>query len=314
MPSSTDENPLHKAGRVLKRRIAAFCAAIAVAVGILVAQAAIIERDAAFNRARTEAANPSAGFEEGVRGILNGVTGASEFLKDHIEEQEAKGEAFNLAAWKSKGPDLVSPTIDIFVVDADAKLRATTFAHDSKTVFYSDREYFLVHRDNSKLGLFIGHPVYGKLEKRMVIPVSRRLNTPDGSFAGVLVFAIDPRLLTALYRKIDLGRTGALNLFFNDGVVFGRYTSEQGFNAPLVGRKIEGTGAVADAKQGDSGTYVKNSSLDGTKRIFSWRKVAGYPLIAVAGLGEAEALADANHQAGIAMVLGTAALGLALIK
>src|SRR5882672_479864 len=90
MPSSTDENPLHKAGCVLKRRIAAFCAAIAVAVGILVAQAVLQERDAAFDRARTEAANLSAGFEEGVRGILNGVVGASEFLKDQIEEQHSE--------------------------------------------------------------------------------------------------------------------------------------------------------------------------------------------------------------------------------
>src|SRR5258706_3872198 len=314
MRSSLPGKPDYKAGQILKLRIAAFLAAIMAAICVLVAQAVIKGRDAACDRTRGEAANLSAGFEEGVQGILNGVAGTSEFLKDHIEEKEAGGEAFDLASWKSKVPELVSPTIDIFVIDARGKLRATTFAHDASPVFYSDREYFLVHRDNSKLGLFIGHPVYGKLEKRMVIPVSRRLNTPDGRFAGVLVFAIDPRLLTALYRKIDLGRTGALNLFFNDGVVFGRYTSEQGFNVPLVGRKIEGTGAVADAKHGDSGTYVKNSSLDGTKRIFSWRKVAGYPLIAVVGLREAEGLAEANHQAGIAMVLGTAALGLALIK
>src|SRR5258706_4197155 len=275
MPSSTDENPLHKAGRVLKRRIANFCAEIAVVVGILVAQAVIKERDAAFDRARTEAANPSAGFEEGVRGILNGVTGASEFLKDHIEEQEAKGEAFNPAAWKSKGPDLVSPTIDIFVIDADAKLRATTFAHDSKTVFYSDREYFLMHRDNSRLRLLIGHPIYGKLEKRMVIPVSRRLNTPDGRFAGVLIFTIEPRLLTALYRNVDLGKTGALNLFFNDGIVFARYTSETGFDASLVGRKINGLQALTEAAHGDAGAFVKSSAIEGTRRIYSWRKVAG---------------------------------------
>ena len=89
---------------MLKRRIAAFGAAIMAAICILVTQAVIKERNAAFDRVRSEAANLAAGFEEGVRGILNGVTGASEFLKDHIEEQEAKGEAFNLAVWKSKIP------------------------------------------------------------------------------------------------------------------------------------------------------------------------------------------------------------------
>src|SRR5258706_4200895 len=313
MPSSTDENPLHKAGRVLKRRIAAFCAAIGVAVGILVAQAVIIERDAAFDRARTEAANIAAGFEEGVRGILNGVTGASEFLKDHIEEQEAKGEAFNLAAWKSKVPELVSPTINITIIEADGKLGATTIQHDPIPVFFFDRDFFSAHRDKPDLGFFIGQPVFGKMLKRPVIPATRRLNTPDGHFAGVLDFTIDPRLLTALYRNVDLGKTGALELFFNDATVFARYTSKRGFDASLVGRKFEGLQSLAEAEHRESGTFVRKGRFDGTRRIYSWRKVAGFPLVGVAALGETEALADANRQARIVIGLGTVALSLLLI-
>jgi len=251
---------------------------------MLVAQAVIKEREAAFDRARTEAANLSAGFEEGVRGILNGVTGASGFLKDHIEEQEAKGEAFNLAAWKSKVPELVSPTINITIIDAGGKLRATTLEHDSIPVSYSDRDFFLAHRDNPDLGFFIGQPVFGKMSKHLVIPATRRLNTPDGHFAGVLDFTIDPRLLTALYRNVDLGKTGLLDLFFNDGTVFARYTSERGLNASLVGRKFEGLQSLAEAQHGESGIFVRKSVFDGTRRIYSWRKVTGFPLVGVAAL------------------------------
>jgi two-component system, cell cycle sensor histidine kinase PleC len=313
MQSSTDENPRSKAGRMLKRRIVAFGAAIMAAICILVTQAVIQVRNAAIEHARIEAANLSAGFEEGVRGILNGVAGASEFLKGHIEEKEAEGEAFDLVGWKRKISELVSPTINITIIDAGGKLHATTLKDDSTPVFYSDRDFFLAHRDNPDLGFLIGQPVFGKISKRPVIPATRRLNTPDGHFAGVLDFTIDPRLLTALYRNIDLGRTGALNLYFNDGTVFARYTSREGLDASRVGRKIRGLRALADAEHAGSGTYVKNSSLDGTKRIYYWRKVAGYPLIDVAGLGETEALADANRQAGIVIGLGTVALSLPLI-
>src|ERR1700720_2392918 len=152
MRSTIEENPRYKAGRMLKRRIAAFGAAIMAAICILVTQAVIKERNAAFDRVRSEAANLAAGFEEGVRGILNGVTGASGFLKDHIEEQEAKGEAFNLAAWKSKVPELVSPTINITIIDAGGKLRATTIQHDPIPVFFYDRDFFSAHRDKPDLG------------------------------------------------------------------------------------------------------------------------------------------------------------------
>src|SRR5258706_8938743 len=305
MPSSTDENPLHKAGRVLKRKFAAVWPAIAAAIGMFVAKAVIKEREAAFDRARTEAANLSAGFEEGVRGILNGVTGASEFLKDQIEEQQAKGEAFNLAAWKSKIPELVSPTINITIIDAGGKLRATTIRHDPTPVFFFDRDFFLAHRDKAELGFFIGQPVFGKMLKRPVIPATRRLNTPDGHFAGVLDFAIDPRLLTALYRNVDLGKTGALELFFNDGTVFARYTSKRGFDASLVGRKFEGLQSLAEAEHAESGNFVRKGAFDSTRRIYSWRKVAGFPLVGVAALGETEGAADVNPPAPYLIWPGT---------
>src|SRR6516165_5320555 len=132
MRSPPNGTPEYKAGWMLKRRIAGFCAAIMGAICILIVQAVINERDAASDRAGAEVANLAAGFEEGVRAILDGIAGASEFLKDHIEEKEAKGETFDLADWRSKVSEFVRPTIDIFVVGADAKLRATTFAHDER--------------------------------------------------------------------------------------------------------------------------------------------------------------------------------------
>ena len=118
----------------------------------------------------------------------------------------------------------------------------------------------------------------------MVIPVSRRLNTADGHFAGVLILTIDPGLMTALHSKVDLGRTGVLDLFFDDGTVFARYTSERGLNASLVGRQMIGLQSLEEAKHADSSTFVRNSRFDGTRRIYSWRKVAGFPLIGVAAL------------------------------
>ena len=70
---------------MLKRRIAAFSAAIVLAVCALVAEAVLDERNAAIDRARMEAANLSAGFEEQIEGTLNAVSNASAALKRRIE-------------------------------------------------------------------------------------------------------------------------------------------------------------------------------------------------------------------------------------
>jgi two-component system, cell cycle sensor histidine kinase PleC len=310
MQSKSKKNPHYKTGQMVKRRIAVFCTAIMASTCVLVAEAVVKERTVALDRARIEAANISAGFEEQIRGTLNAIAGASEFLKDRIEEDEAKREAFDLIGWKSKVLELVSPGINISILDADGKVRATTLEHDPTRVSYSDRDFFSAHRDNPNLGFLIGKPVFGMLKRHMVIPATRRLNTRDGHFAGVLAFTLDPWLSTGLYRKVDLGKAGALNLFFNDGVQLAHYSSERGLDALRVGRKIT---LAKRAERGESGAFVKKSSIEGKRRIYYWRKVAGYPLIDVAVLDETEALADANRQAGLVIGVGMVALSLILI-
>src|SRR5215469_74350 len=192
MQSESNENSRRKAARLVKRRIAAFGAAIMAAICVLVAEAVLKERDAALEQAHAEVANLSAGFEEQVRGTLNGVAGAMEFLKARIE---AEGPAFDLDAWKKKVPELLSPVVQILIVDATGRVRASTLKHDSTPVYVQDRDYYIAHRGNPNLGFFIGQPMYGEISKRLTIPATQRLNTPDGQFAGVLMFALDPERL-----------------------------------------------------------------------------------------------------------------------
>jgi signal transduction histidine kinase len=313
MLRSSNGNAEYKAGRRLRRQIAAFCAAIVAAICVLVAESVIKERNDAIERARSEAANLSAGLDEEVKAVLDGIASASELLKDAIEDEEAEGKTFDLARWKERAPELASPAIGINIIDAQGKLRSATVEHASTPVSYAGRDFFPAHRDNAKLGLVIAQPVFGKLAKRMIIPATRRLNTGDGRFAGVLEFTIDPRILTMLYRKVDIGRTGLLNLFCRDGVLLAHYTSEQGLDMSRAGSRSQELEELTQAGPGESGTFVKAIPFDGTRRIYSWRKVAGYPMIAVAALGEAEALADANRQAWTVIGLGAAGFSVCLI-
>jgi hypothetical protein len=56
---------------MLKRRIAAFSVATIVAIGAIVAEAVLNEREAAIDRASAEAANLAARFEEQIRSTLD---------------------------------------------------------------------------------------------------------------------------------------------------------------------------------------------------------------------------------------------------
>lgn len=239
---------------------------------------------------------------------LNAVSSVTDALKREIE---AEGAAFSLNKWKSQAPEIVAPAMSIVITNAEGRVAAATIGHDSSPVYLAERDYFIAQRNNPNLGLYIGQPVFGKLSKRMIIPVTRRLETKDGKFAGVVSFSLASEFLTALHQKVRLGKDTSINLVRTDGVRLARYTTSKGFDASdlAASRKVE---AIEGAKT-ESGKYSAQSPVDGVFRIYHWRKVAGYPLIVVVGLGRIEALAAANLQARIVIGLGIAALSLPLI-
>jgi len=309
MDTQSSEQCRQKSGRLLKRRIAAFSGAIMVAISVLVAEVVIEERQTELEQARSEAANLSAALEEQVRGTLNGIADAMEFLKARVE---AEGPAFDLRAWKAKIHELLSPAVQMVIVNAEGKARATLDPAGTP-VDLSDRDYYTAHRSNPDLGFFIGKPVLGKISKRLIIPATRRVNSKDGQFAGILSFSLAPELLTGLHQKIKLGKTASMLLISGNGTTMARFTGAGGFDPASTGTgDTDFKAALADSKA-DSGEYTRKSSRDGVVRLYSWRKVADFPLYVVAGLGEEEILAAANYRAAIVIGLGIAALSLPLI-
>src|SRR6202008_847251 len=117
-----------------------------------------------------------------------------------------------------------------------------------------------------------------------------------------------PELLTTLYRRVNLGKTACLHLLRADGISLARYTTSKGLDTWPAGRMVQDIKAVIDSKFTSAGEFTNKSPFDGVTRILHWRKVTGYPLIVVVGLGEAEVLAAANHQAWNVIGLGLVAL------
>jgi two-component system, cell cycle sensor histidine kinase PleC len=294
---------------MFKRRIAAFSAAIMLAICALVAEAVINERNAALDRARIEAANLSASFEEQILNTLNAVSSATNVLKRRVE---AEGAAFNLSEWRTSAPDLATSAMNIAIVNGQGAVTAATAGRDAAPVSFSDRDFFAALRDKPDNGLYIGQPVMGRISNRIIIPAARRLDAKDGRFAGVIALSLAPDLLTTLHEKVRLGQETSISLIRTDGAMLARYTTAKGFDAAGsadLGRKIEAvSGAV-----GPLGELDVNSPIDGILRLYHWRRVPGYPLIVAVGLGKGEVLANANRQAAIVIGLGVAALCLPLI-
>ncbi len=148
--------------------------------------------------------------------------------------------------------------------------------------FVANRDYFKVHVGNDSGTLHVGRPVLGHDTKKQGILMSRRMNHPDGSFAGVVAIAVDPDVFTEFYQQLDLGRHGLIAVIGLDGVVRARRSGE----TLTAGQDVSGNTLFSEQQQRASGSYTTLGRAEGIRRFTSYRTVSGYPLIVSIGAAE----------------------------
>ena len=294
---------IQEAGRRLCRRIVLYSALVIVTIAAIAALAALELRQSALNTGRANAASLSAAFEEQVRRVLDSLSGAMERTKQRIETDDA---AFDLPEWTRLAPELGGQPIAVAVTGPDGIIRAGSLWKSGRTDI-SREDYFLAQRNSADAGLFVGKPALDPISKQAAIQLSRRLEKPGGGFAGVLVFSLDPDFLAPLHGTLDLGATGVMTLAGTDKII---RTSRAGTPAAPIppGTSLAGEHAVEDAARAVRGAYIAKGVLDGVERIVDWRKVPGYPILVIVGLGRDEFLAGPARLALIILGLGGAAM------
>jgi two-component system, sensor histidine kinase and response regulator len=176
----------------------------------------------------------------------------------------------------------------LFVYDRDGRWIVNSQATLDRRFNNADREYFQYHRAHPGQGPHIGVPVKSRSTGRWIIPVSRRIDAPDGSFAGVALATIDVAFFSRFYESLDLGQSGAAALVNNDGVMIVRRPFEDRF----VGKSIVDTMLFrSHLAQQASGTFTTSSAQDGVTRLNSYRALQDYPLFVAAALANDEILA-----------------------
>ena len=168
----------------------------------------------------------------------------------------------------------------------------------------ADREYFKFHRDHPDAGLFIGPTILGKVTGRQLFTVTRRLQTAEGAFAGVVLGVLDTDYLQTLYESIDIGHYGVVSLLLYDGRILVRSPvdkQELGLSLALVPMFK----AMRESGQ-RSNIQIGRFRNDGRVRIVADEVFDPGPLVMTVALDKDELLADWFQGAilyGIAVVV-----------
>jgi diguanylate cyclase (GGDEF)-like protein len=152
----------------------------------------------------------------------------------------------------------------------------------------ADRDYFIYHKTHTDLRLLVGKPIHSRSSGILAIPLSRRINRPDGSFGGVAMASLRLAFFGRFYDRFDVGQTGTIVLAIDDGTLLYR----RPFKESMVGMNI-GDGPVFHLykESGPVGTAMLVSKVDGIERLYSYRHLEGFPLLVASAQSKQEILA-----------------------
>ena len=133
-------------------------------------------------------------------------------------------------------------------------------------------------------------PVVDAASKKWMIRSARRLNDAESRFAGVIVILIDPTYFVDDYDRLNLDEHGALMLVARDS----------GYSVGRIGERLVISDQI-DFRMPGPPTHVPEEAEiapppDATARIYSYRDLGRYPLLAVVGVSSATALAHFEHR------------------
>jgi len=143
----------------------------------------------------------------------------------------------------------------------------------------TDRDEFRVARDSAPRGLVIGMPYASSETQDLLIPVSRRLENADGTFAGIAVADIPVESFARYYRVLGLPADGAATLLRTDGVIIARNAGASG----VLGRGTTNNDLWQAIRQLPVGHIRMVSPVDGVERITAFRSAPDYPVVAIVG-------------------------------
>ncbi|QAU35455.1 EAL domain-containing protein [Janthinobacterium sp. 17J80-10] len=193
---------------------------------------------------------------------------------------------------KKDGLFTATAFLAVSVIDRDGRT-VTSTAPIRNDENYADSAFFHFHHGNISTALRISKPDAGRAPSPSVIHFTRRLDTADDSFDGVVLVAVEPAYFLSFYDPAILGENGLLAVIGDDQVlraatIGGNSSSDAGFNDLVALRDIGKPWRLSSAEK----------FADGEARFVAWQDLKTYPLTVMVGLSRQELLAPREQNWG----------------
>ncbi len=247
-----------------------------------------MDREAEIERIHRENGGLARAFEEHVRRVVQSADNALLYLKyeyeggmmndgiDHYIERTKTDPILNQIALADAGGNLVLSAVPL-----------------DKPINIASREHFKVHLAGDTIGLYVGKPVITQVSGTWSFFLSRRLNHPDGSFAGIVSVGLNPAYFSSYYDNPEMGPDRAVLLVGRDGIVRARRFQKQS----EIGQNLADSPMLRKVERTPSGNYEVTGLIDSLRRFVSYRALPDLPLIVAVSNLASTALAPSRRRA-----------------
>jgi diguanylate cyclase (GGDEF)-like protein/PAS domain S-box-containing protein len=163
---------------------------------------------------------------------------------------------------------------NVYVFDENGEWVANSGATEAVGRNNSDRAYFVFHRGSRDRSLRIDKPVLARTSERWVLPLSRRIDKPDGSFGGVVLMTLDLKDLSDFFGQVASERRLAVSLLHRDGTLIVRHP----FDFSDIGMDLSPARVGPAGHVPPNGITYMTSIIDGVERLMARRVSPRHPI------------------------------------
>lgn len=192
----------------------------------------------------------------------------------NARDQDQRGGTARIGDWLRRELELLPQATALHIADRTGRTFISAGTNEPQADV-SGEQFFRNHIGRDTQALSIGTPILEQVTGRWVIPISRRYNGADGSFAGVATAFLDTGFFQKFYDQLDLGTHGAVMLISAaDGARLILRRPEGS-----TGRDVTDTNVFKASRAASFGTLEVKAVVDGIARVNSFRRSEEYPLL-----------------------------------
>lgn len=232
-------------------------------------------------------------LDQSLSGLIREVDLGLLAVKNEYERQRSNGgiEERTLQHFIEREFTYLPQLNGLRIADQVGRVRyGTDFTRSTQAI--ADRDYFAIHRDRNHEELVFSKPLLGRTSHRWVMILARRLESPEGDFAGVVYAPILLDTIESRLAAVQLGKRSVVSLRNTRLELIGRY--------PTLGRRDETVGRKQVSPDLDwllasglsEGTLFSPFGTDNIGRIVTFRRINRYPFYVFVGIAKDEYLAS----------------------